>query len=229
MAALLDLEAAYTAIRSEPAFWAELRELGHRYVGRPTPVYRADRLARALERRAGRERGPPAPVPQARGPRPHRCAQDQQRARPGAPDAATRQATGHRRDRRRPARRRDRDRVRAARPRLRRLHGRRGHPPPGAQRAADARARHRGPRGDVGHARRSRTPINEAMRDWVTNVATTHYVLGSAVGPHPFPALVRDLQRVIGDEAAAAGPRRSRGGCRTSRSRASAAARTRSA
>jgi tryptophan synthase beta chain len=44
--------------------------------------------------------------------------------------------------------------------------------------------------------------INEAMRDWVTNVRTTHYVLGSAVGPHPYPALVRDLQRVIGDEAA---------------------------
>jgi tryptophan synthase beta chain len=40
------------------------------------------------------------------------------------------------------------------------------------------------------------------MRDWVTNVATTHYVLGSAVGPHPFPTIVRDLQRVIGDEAA---------------------------
>ncbi len=45
--------------------------------------------------------------------------------------------------------------------------------------------------------------VNEALRDWVTNVATTHYVLGSAVGPHPFPALVRDFQRVIGDEAAA--------------------------
>ncbi len=45
--------------------------------------------------------------------------------------------------------------------------------------------------------------INEAMRDWVTNVATTHYVLGSAVGPHPYPQIVRDLQRVIGDEAAA--------------------------
>jgi len=45
--------------------------------------------------------------------------------------------------------------------------------------------------------------INEALRDWVTNVATTHYVLGSAVGPHPFPALVADLQRVIGKEAKA--------------------------
>jgi tryptophan synthase beta chain len=45
--------------------------------------------------------------------------------------------------------------------------------------------------------------INDAMRDWVTNVSTTHYVLGSAMGPHPYPTMVRDLQRVIGDEAAA--------------------------
>ena len=42
---------------------------------------------------------------------------------------------------------------------------------------------------------------NEAMRDWVTNVETTHYVIGSVVGPHPFPMMVRDFQRVIGVEA----------------------------
>jgi tryptophan synthase beta chain len=42
---------------------------------------------------------------------------------------------------------------------------------------------------------------SEAIRDWVTNVGQTHYVIGSAVGPHPYPAMVRDLQRVIGDEA----------------------------
>ena len=42
---------------------------------------------------------------------------------------------------------------------------------------------------------------SEAIRDWVTNVATTHYVIGSAVGPAPYPAIVRELQRVIGDEA----------------------------
>eukprot|EP00475_Leptophrys_vorax_P038896 TRINITY_DN6947_c0_g1_i1.p1 TRINITY_DN6947_c0_g1~~TRINITY_DN6947_c0_g1_i1.p1 ORF type:complete len:861 (-),score=226.70 TRINITY_DN6947_c0_g1_i1:75-2657(-) len=42
--------------------------------------------------------------------------------------------------------------------------------------------------------------INEAMRDWVTNVRTTFYLLGSAVGPHPFPTIVRDFQRIIGDE-----------------------------
>jgi tryptophan synthase beta chain len=43
--------------------------------------------------------------------------------------------------------------------------------------------------------------INEAMRDWVATVETTHYCLGSVVGPHPYPWMVRELQRVIGDEA----------------------------
>jgi tryptophan synthase beta chain len=45
--------------------------------------------------------------------------------------------------------------------------------------------------------------VSAAIRDWVANVDSTHYVIGSAVGPAPFPALVRDLQRVIGDEARA--------------------------
>jgi tryptophan synthase beta chain len=45
--------------------------------------------------------------------------------------------------------------------------------------------------------------VNEALRDWAASVQTTHYVIGSVVGPHPFPTLVRDLQRVIGDEARA--------------------------
>ncbi|MEJ7629791.1 MAG: tryptophan synthase subunit beta [Nocardioidaceae bacterium] len=45
--------------------------------------------------------------------------------------------------------------------------------------------------------------INEALRDWVANVDTTHYVLGTAAGPHPFPSLVRDFTRGIGDEARA--------------------------
>jgi tryptophan synthase beta chain len=43
--------------------------------------------------------------------------------------------------------------------------------------------------------------VSAAIRDWVTNVETTHYIIGSCVGPAPYPALVRDLQRVIGDEA----------------------------
>ena len=45
--------------------------------------------------------------------------------------------------------------------------------------------------------------INEALRDWVTNVADTYYLLGSALGPHPYPLMVRDFQRVIGREARA--------------------------
>ena len=45
--------------------------------------------------------------------------------------------------------------------------------------------------------------MNEAMRDWVTNVERTHYLIGTVAGPHPFPAMVRDFQRVIGTEARA--------------------------
>src|SRR5438034_3334470 len=53
---------------------------------------------------------------------------------------------------------------------------------------------------------RSRTlkdAINEAIRDWVTNVRTTHYIIGSVLGPHPYPMIVRDFQSVIGREALA--------------------------
>jgi tryptophan synthase beta chain len=45
--------------------------------------------------------------------------------------------------------------------------------------------------------------INEAIRDWVTNITETHYVFGSALGPHPYPRIVRDFQKVIGEEAEA--------------------------
>lgn len=54
--------------------------------------------------------------------------------------------------------------------------------------------------------------MNEAMRDWVTNVRTTHYCVGSAAGPHPYPTLVADLQRVIGDEAKRQFAEQSQGG-----------------
>jgi tryptophan synthase beta chain len=50
-------------------------------------------------------------------------------------------------------------------------------------------------------ARTLKEAVSAAIRDWVANVGDTHYVIGSCVGPAPFPALVRDLQRVIGDEA----------------------------
>jgi tryptophan synthase beta chain len=50
-------------------------------------------------------------------------------------------------------------------------------------------------------SRTLRDAINEAMRDWMSSVETTHYLLGSVVGPHPFPLIVRDFQSVIGREA----------------------------
>ncbi len=55
--------------------------------------------------------------------------------------------------------------------------------------------------GVAGGSRTLKDAISEAMRDWVTNVATTYYLLGSALGTHPYPLMVRDFQSVIGEEA----------------------------
>lgn len=56
-------------------------------------------------------------------------------------------------------------------------------------------------RGVDSGSRTLKDAINEALRDWVTNISTTYYLLGSALGPHPYPMMVRDFQRVIGREA----------------------------
>jgi tryptophan synthase beta chain len=56
-------------------------------------------------------------------------------------------------------------------------------------------------RGVDSGARTLKDAINEAMRDWVTNVRTTHYLLGSVLGAHPYPMMVRDFHRIIGTEA----------------------------
>ena len=165
IAALDQLDAAFRAAMVDPAFHAELDRLQRTYTGRPSPLTECHRFGAAGRRRAG--------PPQARGPQPHRLAQDQQRARPGAAHRAHGQDPRHRRDRRRPARRRHRHRGGAARPRVRGLHGRGGHPPPGAQRRPHEAARRRGRAGhrrqphaqgrdERGHARlghqRRRTP-----------------------------------------------------------------------
>ena len=70
--------------------------------------------------------------------------------------------------------------------------------------------------------------INEAMRDWVSRADDTYYAFGTAAGPHPFPAMVRDFQRIVGTEARAQMLDQAAGSL-TRRSRASAAAPTRSA
>ena len=56
-------------------------------------------------------------------------------------------------------------------------------------------------RGVTAGQRTLKEAVNEAMRDWVTNVRSTHYILGSALGSHPYPMMVRDFHRVIGEEA----------------------------
>ncbi len=202
MSALLDLEAAYRAIRREPGFWAELRELGRRYVGRPTALYRADRLAAELERRAGRSPGRlrlylkredlahtgAHKINNALGQAllTRRLGKERVIAETGAGQHGVATATacalldlecvvymGA-------------EDIRRQAPNVLRM------------RALGTEVRE-----VTSGSATLKDAINEAMRDWVTNVATTHYVLGSAVGPHPYPALVRDLQRVIGDEAAA--------------------------
>ena len=135
MPALAELEGAWAEAREDPGFRSELDRA----------AARLRRQALAAVPRGAAQRGGRAPgVPQARGPQPHRRAQGQQRARSGAARPADGQAPDHRRDRRRPARGRGRDRVRAARPRVHRLHGDRGHAPPEAERRADGAARRAG-------------------------------------------------------------------------------------
>ena len=125
-----------------------------------------------------------ADLPQARGPQPHRRAQDQQRHRPGHAGAAHGQAAHHCRDRRRPARRGHRHHLRALRPGMRGLHGRRGRQAPKPQRLShEAAGRHRG----AGRIRQQDAEgrLNEAMRDWVANVDNTFYIIGTVAGPTP--------------------------------------------
>jgi tryptophan synthase beta subunit len=196
-----ELEAVWRAVRSDPRFWAQLRELGTRYIGRPSPIYRADRLAEELERRAGRAPGHL---------RLYLKREDLNHTGAHKINNALGQALLTRRL----------DKTRVIAETGAGQHGvatatacallglpcvvymgaediRRQAPNVDRMRALGAEVR----RVDSGSAT-LKDAINEAIRDWVTNVATTHYVLGSAVGAHPYPTIVRDLQRVIGDESA---------------------------
>ena len=194
IAALDDLSIAWDKAREDPTFALELSGLLRDYTGGPSPITEVPRFARQRRRRPG--------GPQARGPQPHRLAQDQQRARPGAADQADRQDASDRRDRRRPARRGDRDGRGAVRPRV---HVYMGEEDTRRQALNVARMRLLGAEvvPVTSGSRTLKDAINEAFRDWVTNVETTHYVFGTVAGPHPFPAMVRDFQKVIGEEARA--------------------------
>ena len=237
MAALAQLETAYDALRHDPVFWAELRELLERFAGRPTPLYRADRLAAAVGAEAAR--GWPAPTRARRIPALRLYLKREDLAHTGAHKINN--ALGQALLTRRLGKTRVIAETGAGQ------HGvatatacalldlpcvvymgaediERQGPNVLRMRALGAEVR-----AVTSGTATLKDAVNEAMRDWVTNVETTHYVLGSAMGPHPYPTIVRDLQRRIGDEAAAQLDGRRGPAAGPGASPASAAARTPSA
>jgi len=194
MAPLEEIEQAYAEARQDPAFQAELDDLLGNYAGRPTPLYRARRLSEALggariylkredllHTGAHKINNCLGQVLLAR-----RMGKRRVIAETGAGQHGVATAT-----------------VCA-------LFGLEcvvymGEEDMRRQRLNVFRMRLLGAR-VVGVSRGSRTlkdAISEAMRDWVTNVSTTHYLLGSALGAHPYPLMVRDFQSVIGKETRA--------------------------
>ena len=215
VAALDELEAAWKQTRHDPRFWAELRELQQHYGGRPTPIYRADRLAAEIldsARGLAAERGGEVAVAGL----PERLhlylkREDLQHTGAHKLNNALGQVLL--------ARRLGKSRVIA-------------ETGAGMHGVATATAcalleipcvvhmgvediKRQAPnvlrmealgtdvRPVYGGSGTLKDAVSEALRDWVTNVATSHYCLGSTMGPHPYPQMVRDFQRIIGDEAAA--------------------------
>lgn len=196
---LAELREAWQTARADEAFWSELNELLRTYVGRPTPLTRADRLAALVAGADGQD-----------GPAPHVYLKREDLCHTGAHKINN--ALGQVLLARRMGKRRiiaetgagqhgvatatacalfgvecvvymgaeDIERQALNVQRMRLLGATVVPATSGSQTLKDA--------------------TNEAFRDWVTRPAETHYVIGSAVGPHPYPTLVRDLQRVIGDE-----------------------------
>ena len=195
--ALDELKTAYDEARADPAFMAEFRyELAH-YVGRPTPVYHAQRLSRELggaqihlkredlnhtgahkvnntigQAMLARRMGKPRVIAET-GAGQHGVATATICARYGMECVVYMGSED----------------VKRQAPNVYRMHllGAKVVPvESGSKTLKDA--------------------LNEALRDWVTNVENTFYIIGTVAGPHPYPMMVRDFQRVIGDECIAQMP-----------------------
>ena len=194
MAAVAELEAEYRAARADPAFEEELAQLMRHYVGRPTPLYFASRLtehlggARIYLKREDLAHTGAHKINNAlgQGLLVRRMGKPRVVAETGAGQHGVAAATicaklglecvvymGEE-DVRRQA-------LNVFRMKLL---------------GAEVRPVASG-------SRTLKDAINEAIRDWVTNVENTHYLIGSVVGPHPYPMIVRDFQSVIGDESRA--------------------------
>ena len=193
MPALAELEAAWLDAQRDPAFTGRLRELLHDYVGRPTPLYLAERLSEAVGRSVYLKREDlnhtgAHKINNAIGQAllAKRMGKPRVIAETGAGQHGVATATacalldlecviymGT-------------EDMRRQKPNVERM----------GLLGATVEPVEAG-------TRTLKEACSAAIRDWVTNVATTHYILGTAAGPAPYPALVRDLQRVIGDEARA--------------------------
>jgi tryptophan synthase beta chain len=194
MAALEELEQAYAQARKDPSFQAELDDLLHNYCGRPTPLYFAKRLteqmggAKIYLKREDLLHTGAHKINNAlgQGLLARRMGKQRIIAETGAGQHGVATAT-----------------VCA-------LFGLEcviymGEEDMRRQELNVYRMRLLGAevRGVSAGSATLKDAINEAMRDWVTNVRTTYYILGSALGAHPYPTMVRDFQRVIGREARA--------------------------
>ena len=210
IAALEELESAWAQTRHDPRFWAELRELQFHYGGRPTPIYRADRLGAEVLVRA-REIAATAADRLPDRIRLYLKREDLNHTGAHKLNNALGQVLL--------AQRLGKARVIAETGAG--MHGvatatacalldipcvvhmgiediHRQAPNVLRMEALGAEVRP-----VYGGSGTLKDAVSEALRDWVTNVETSHYCLGSTMGPHPYPMIVRDFQRVIGDEAAA--------------------------
>ncbi|MCS7313185.1 MAG: tryptophan synthase subunit beta [Acidobacteria bacterium] len=188
--ALEELEATYERCRTDPDFQREFRDLLTTYAGRPTPLYYAERLSRYLGTRiylkredlvhtgAHKINNTLGQILLARYMNKSRIIAETGAGQHGVATAAVAARMGFQCCIYMGAVDAERQELNVFRMKLM---------------GAEVRIVESG-------TRTLKDAINEALRDWVASVRTTHYLLGSVVGPHPFPTIVRDFQSVIGQE-----------------------------
>src|SRR5213593_3733864 len=192
MPAVAELEAAFEAARADEAFQQELDRLLHEWVGRPTPLTDSSRLARLVGLRrvmlkredlthtgAHKINSAIGQALLARRMGKQRIVAETGAGQHGVASAAACALLGLE-----CVEYMGTEDMRRQEPNVFRMR----------LLGAEVRAVEAG-------SRTLKDAVNEAIRDWVTNVRTTYYLLGSAIGPHPYPAMVRDFQAVIGREA----------------------------